>query len=154
MDSRVASKLIRSEIWPILRRQGFTKLNARNAWRYRQPLIDVVNFQSFNSYLAEGIGCTTYSFGVNLGVYVQDGLDSQVKRNKAGRLLPHEAECAYRVQLKKRKPIDLCAREDVFYIDAEVAAGSCWRGKRPAPAHGSRDSPNNIAAQGGCRDAV
>ena len=105
MDSRVVNKLIRSEVWPILREQGFTKFNARNAWRYRPPLIDVVNFQSFNAYLAEGVGCTSYSFGLNLGVYLQGGHDTAIKRNKTGYLPPHQAECHSRVQLNKREPI-------------------------------------------------
>ncbi len=36
------------------------------------------HFQSFNAYVANGIGCTTYSFGVNIGV-AQAG-SSAVKR--------------------------------------------------------------------------
>jgi hypothetical protein len=69
MDSRVVNKEIKRTIWTLLKSEGFTKFTTRNAWRIKEETVEVVNFQSFNSYLASGIGCTTYSFGVNLGVY-------------------------------------------------------------------------------------
>ena len=69
MDSKVVNKYIKNKIWPYLKEQGFSQFNARNAWRTKDETIEVINFQSFNSYIAEGVGCTTYSFGINLGVY-------------------------------------------------------------------------------------
>jgi len=120
MDSKTVNKLIRSEVWPLLRSRGFSKFNARNAWRYREPFVDVVNFQSFNSYLAEGIGCTTFSFAVNVGIYVS-GCDTQdhVKRDKTGSILPQEYQCSFREHLKKRSVVDAFQRADIFYIDSE-----------------------------------
>jgi len=120
MDSKVVNKLIRSEVWPLLRQHGFTKFSARTAWRYRAPFVDVVNFQSFNSYLAEGIGCTTYSFTLNIAVYVQgSAIEDRVKLDSAGRLMPQECECAFRLQLEKSEPIDRFERRDVFLIDPD-----------------------------------
>ncbi len=129
MNSRVVNKLIRSEIWPVLRAQGFSRFDSRNAWRYREPLVDVVNFQSFNSYLAEGIGCTTYSFALHLGVYVLGSLeDPWIKKDSSGRPLPHEAQCSFRAHIEKRSPIDGFARADVFYIDREGhSAGAVFK---------------------------
>lgn len=69
MDSKVVNKAIRENIRPILKEAGFSKFTARNAWRYRGEIIEVVNFQFFNSNLAESVGCTTYSFSINLGSY-------------------------------------------------------------------------------------
>ena len=120
MDSKVVNKLIRAEVWPLLRRQGFSKFNSRNAWRYREPLVDVVNFQSFNSYLAEGIGCTTYSFALNLGIYVFGSeVEERIKKDSDGRLMPQEYECCFREHLKKRSQIDRFERDDIFFVDPE-----------------------------------
>lgn len=41
----------------------------RTPWCVLDETKWVVNFQSFNSYLAGGVGCTTYSFSIRLGVY-------------------------------------------------------------------------------------
>ena len=118
MDSKTINKLIRSEIWPLLRGSGFSHFEARNAFAYRGHFINVVNFQSFNSYLAEGLGCTTFSFAVNLGVYVigQPG-EVRLPRDKAGRLSPREYHCAFRSILHKRTPVDGFARGEIFFID-------------------------------------
>ena len=132
MDSKVINKLIRSEVWPLLRDQGFSKFESRTALRYRGPFINVVNFQSFNAYLAEGIGCTTFSFVLNLGVYVIGSAHERfIKRDKGGLLLPREYHCPFRVNLKKRTPVDGFAREDIFYIDpAGHSTAACFREAR------------------------
>jgi hypothetical protein len=120
MDSKTINKLIRSEVWPILRKQGFSVFDSRSAFAYKHPFINVISFQSFNSHLAEGLGCTTFSFTPRLGVYVIGSPgESRVKRDKAGRLRPLEYECAFRRELKKRTPVDGFARDDIFYIDPE-----------------------------------
>jgi len=117
MDSKVVNKLIRSAVWPALRNQGFSGFDTRTAWRYRGPLVDVVNFQSFNTYLAEGLGCTTFSFALNLGIYLRGStFERRVKIDSAGAPRPHEYECSFRANLKKRSPVDGFAREDIFYI--------------------------------------
>lgn len=117
MDSKVVSKLLRSEVWPVLRRQGFSKFDGRNAWRYRGPLIDVVNFQSFNSHLADGLGCTTFSFALNLGVLLRGStFDRWVKRDSIGLARPQEPACSFRVHLKKRTTVDGFERADIFYV--------------------------------------
>lgn len=128
MDSKAVNKLIRSEIWPLLRDQGFSKFESRTAFRYRGSFINVVNFQSFNSYLAAGVGCTTFSFGLNLGVYVLGSAGEHIlKRDGSGLLLPREYECSFRASLKKRTPVDGFAREDIFYIDpAGHSAAPCF----------------------------
>ena len=117
MDSKVVSKLIRSEVWPVLRRLGFSKFDSRTAWRYRGPLVDVVNFQSFNTHLADGLGCTTFSFALNLGVYLRgSNFERRVKIGPDGTPRPQEYECSFRAPLKKRTPMDGFAREDIFYV--------------------------------------
>ena len=69
MNSREVNKEIKEQIKPWLKEQGFQRITARNAWRTSEDAIEVLNFQSFNSYNASVMGVTTYSFSVNLGVY-------------------------------------------------------------------------------------
>ena len=69
MNSRDVSKEIKEQIKPWLKEQGFQKITARNAWRKSEDTIEVLNFESFNSYNASVMGVTTFSFAINLGVY-------------------------------------------------------------------------------------
>jgi hypothetical protein len=118
MDSKAINSLIRSEVWPLLRKQSFTTFEARTAFRHRDPFIDVVNFQSFNKNLAERLGCTTFSFALNLGVYViGSSREDRLKRDRRGELLPREYECSFRTQPEKRSPRDGFQRSDIFSID-------------------------------------
>lgn len=117
MDSKTVNKLIRSDAWPILREQGFSHFDSRNAWAFRGDFIHVVNFQSFNSYHAGGLGCTTYSFALNLGTYtIGSPGGGQIERDKAGRLLPREYQCSFRDHLRKRTPVDGFKRDEIFFI--------------------------------------
>jgi hypothetical protein len=129
VDSTAVNKLIRSEIWPIIKNQGFSVFEKRTAFRYYGPFINVVNFQSFNSHLAEGITCTTFSFALNLGTYVLGSeREHLVKRSSSGQLLPREYECSFRAHLKKRTLVDGFTREDIFYIDADGrTAAACFQ---------------------------
>jgi hypothetical protein len=117
VDSKVINKLIRSEVWPILREQGFSHFDSRNAIAYRGPFVNVVNFQSYSSQLAAGLGCTTYSFGLNLGVYVLGSpWEEQLKHDKNGLVRPPEYGCSLRTSLRKRTTVDGFKRDDIFYI--------------------------------------
>jgi len=79
----------------------------------------VANSQSFNSYLAEGVGCTTFSFGLNLGIYIRaiphthlfPGVDPSVK--------PAEYHCHFRKHLLKSIDQPTLPRRDVWYIDPD-----------------------------------
>ncbi len=68
MDSKVVNKAIRDVIRPFLKENEFTKFTGRDSWRVKKDTIEVINFQSFNSYNADILGVTSFSFGVNLGV--------------------------------------------------------------------------------------
>ncbi len=100
MDSKQVSKKIKKDVWPSLQGKGFTIFKGRNAFRFKEDTIDVVNFQSFNSYLANGVGCTTFSFAINLGVYYKC-VDSFPWISSKNPPLPQEYVCQARKHLTK-----------------------------------------------------
>ena len=117
MDSSSVNKEIRRVIWPALRNTGFTQFTARSAWRYVPGKIDVVNFQSFNSYLARGVGCTTYSFALNLGCSFDTIPRLKTVEEKKGYLRPKEWECHFRLRLHKTIRQPELERTDTWYVD-------------------------------------
>ena len=117
MDSSVVNREIKSAIRPLLQDLGFTKFTARTGWRYSPRKIDVVNFQSFNSYLAGSVGCTTYSFCVRLGCSF-DVIPRRARmKRKDGQLRPEEYECHFRLTLQKTIKQSNLKRRDVWYVD-------------------------------------
>lgn len=120
MDSKDVSREIQSQIRPLLKDVGFSKFSSRTAWRFASARVDVVNFQSFNSYLAETLHSTTYSFALNLGCYLTFIPDVQggKKLKFKGRLpLPTEYMCPFRRQLHKTVQQPELVRTDIWYID-------------------------------------
>ena len=117
MDSKLVNAELRLQLRPVLKEAGFSTFTDRSAWRYTTERIDVVNFQSFNAYLAEGIGSTTYSFCVNLGCAFTRLPPRAVYRVRRGRPAPLEHECDVRRTLKKSIPQQELPRPDVWYID-------------------------------------
>jgi hypothetical protein len=103
MDSRIVAREIMNEIWPFLRQIGFTEFSNKTAWRRLSEQIHVVNFQSFNSYIAEGVGCTTFSFALNLGIYFRSiPLDYPIRKGPDPSVKPQEYHCHFRQKLLKR----------------------------------------------------
>jgi hypothetical protein len=69
VDGRAVDGAVREVVRPCLKNAGFTKFTGRKAWRFQPATIELVTFRSFSSYLAAGVGCTTYSFAVTAGVW-------------------------------------------------------------------------------------
>jgi hypothetical protein len=102
VDSRDVTREIRRIVWPALREAGFDSFTGRTAWRYLNPAVDVVNFQSFSASLADSVGCTPFSFSLNLGVWIAGDTEARVlKPDKKGRPRPAEWECTKRTRLAK-----------------------------------------------------
>lgn len=115
MDSREVNIIIKNKIWSFLKEQGFIKFTTRNAWRYNIDTIEVINFQSLNSYLAGSLGCTTYSFSVNLGIYFSQIPHTNIKV-KEGYLVPEEYDCLFRRSLTKSLRQSGFKRKDIWFI--------------------------------------
>jgi len=112
----------------MLKEHGFGQFTTRTAWRHDHDRIDVINFQSFNSYQASVIGCTTYSFALNLGcylLYIPGQHGPSVIKEGNGLLLPKESLCHMRGRLRPQKRQKLLQRflpqrapDDIWAIHA------------------------------------
>lgn len=121
MDSREVTKAIRSTIWPSLRSAGFNSFSTRTAWRNSGFRTDVVNFQSFNSYNASILKCTTFSFGINLGCYfhcVPPKDNQTIPVGKSGQPKPEEYRCHFRCSMAKSLVQDEYPRIDIWFVDS------------------------------------
>jgi hypothetical protein len=117
MDSSVVNKEIKSKIRPLLQDAGFMQFTPRTSWRYSRGKIDVISFQSFNSYLANSVGCTTYSFCLRLGCSFDFMPHRQRVKQKDGYLRPEEYECHFRLALQKSIKQSTLKRTDVWYVE-------------------------------------
>jgi hypothetical protein len=120
VDSKTVNGQIRSEVRPLLKELGFTRFTSRNAWRYHGSMIDVLNLQSFNAYNASVMGCTTYSFAVNLGCYFTDIPHQYEKariKEERGQLLPAEFDCSFRGRLRRSFAQPECDSREIWFID-------------------------------------
>jgi hypothetical protein len=111
-------KQIKSVIRPLLQEAGFSQFTARTAWRYSDEKIDVVHFQSFNPYAANAVGCTRYSFCVNLGCSFEAIPRRARTKQRSGYLRPEEYECHFRLPLQKSINQSNLKRTNVWYVDA------------------------------------
>jgi hypothetical protein len=129
IDSDAVNRALRALVWPELGRLGFVRRTSRTAWRDSEAVIHVVNFQSFNRYLADLMGSTTFSFSVNLGVFYPEianisGMSAFLR--DPGR--PQESHCQARKHLAKgiAQPGDPSQR-DRPDPDLDDAAPRPWR---------------------------
>jgi hypothetical protein len=95
------STAIKAKIWPVLKQAGFSAFTSRVAWRFCADRIEVIEFQSFNSYNASIIGVTTFSFSVNIGMFPLYVPPQWPPKVKDGKLLPSQAECPFRGSLER-----------------------------------------------------
>lgn len=121
MDSKVVNRQIKQLVWPMLREGGFSRFDARNAWRSNARAVEVVNFQSFNSRMADSLGCTSFSFALNLGVYyldvhgvpwIADWPAEWIIRPQR----PEEARCQARYHLNKSISQAEFPRNSIWYV--------------------------------------
>jgi len=121
MDSKNVSAELRSEVRPLLKERGFQQFTSRYAWRVLGDRVEVVNFQSFSDQKARSLGCTSYSFAVNVGCYLR-GIGSSptfpsvaISNGK----LPREYECHFRGKLTRSFEQPELSRRDIWYVDSQ-----------------------------------
>jgi len=135
MNSKDVSRAIRQVIRPALVEHGFDDFTSRKAWRHWDEGVDVIEITSFNAYVADGVGCTTFSFGIALGVYLSYLLHPALPPRRADR--PNTVDCDARRWLEKRlsqpyfrpyetvrqmqgrAPREPTERPDVWYVQAD-----------------------------------
>jgi hypothetical protein len=116
MDSKQVTKEINSIIRPVLKENGFKKFSGRTYWRHNSDRIDILNFQSFNSYNADVMGCTTFSFAVNLATFIKYiPSDTEIKE-KDGLEKPAEYQGHFRGGIKKGIDQKEFPRDDIWFI--------------------------------------
>jgi hypothetical protein len=115
VSSVEVNRALRGAVWPALAEVGFRRRSTRTAWRDRPDQVEVVNFQSFNAYKAEGLGVTSHSFAVNLGVFPRCRASDRTPE-KAGQLQPPEYQCDFRRSLGKTIQQPECARTTLWYV--------------------------------------
>jgi Domain of unknown function (DUF4304) len=119
MDGNTVNREIRAIVWPLLKEAGFVRSTARTFRRYTDNSVDVVNFQSFNSYQASSSVMTTYSFAINLGCYFTAIPRTWPLKRKGDLLLPEEWHCHFRRRLRKAIHQPQLEMSDGWYIDEE-----------------------------------
>jgi hypothetical protein len=122
MSSLIINRKFREEIRPLLKSANFNYSTGRIYWRFEKERTDVIRFQSFNSYLAERLRCTTYSFAILIGSYLTCVPDKYGSiKNKGDHLLPREYQCHFRgMAVKKQIKQPEFPREDIWYIDPDL----------------------------------
>ena len=123
MDSKAVNLAIRAEVRPLLTSAGFGRATARTFWRYQPDRVDVVNFQSFNSYNAGVLDVTTYSYALNLGCFLLYVPNQYPNARGADRLAgdkpqPKEYECQMRGRLRRSYTDRACSDRQIWYIDS------------------------------------
>ena len=104
MNSTAVNRHIRAFVWPILRDHKFSAFTSRSAWRQHESGVDVVNFQSFNRSLADAIGCSTFSFAINLGVSLACVPSDHPPAIRGGAACPEEYACHLRRRVHSTLP--------------------------------------------------
>lgn len=89
MDSKVVAREIKQEIWPLLRREGFTEFSPKTAWRHTSDQIHAIPFQ----------------------FPVRKGPDPSVK--------PQEYHCHFRYRLQKAICQPILPRRDTWYVEPD-----------------------------------
>jgi Domain of unknown function (DUF4304) len=122
LNSKTVSVALRALVRPILKEAGFSKFTDRNSWRILPERIDVVNYQSFNSYNAAALGCTTYSFAVNLGSFLRcipAAYEPEKNSLDNPKFRPAEYDCHFRGPLRRSIPQPELENRMIWYVDPD-----------------------------------
>lgn len=119
MNSSIVNRELRAVVRPFLQTHGFGSFTPRTSWRFTPGRVEVVNFQSFSAYLAEGLACTSYSFSLRLGIYLLaiPARGAEAPKRLGDQLRPEEWQCHLRLTPESGLEQLELARRDIWYID-------------------------------------
>lgn len=94
------NKVIRKSLSPILKENGFNKVNTRDNWRWIDQCIWVLKTSTVGNYFSDVSGWPPMSIHVDLGIYyVFIPSEEEIKKGTNGELLPKEYQCHLREEL-------------------------------------------------------
>jgi hypothetical protein len=98
--STVVNRSLRKSVVPVLRKAGFTKIDARNGWRWLDKAIWVFSIRAVGNNFS--LRWPPGSLVVELGIfYVFMPPEFPIKKDKEGRLVPAEYYCHMRSNLER-----------------------------------------------------
>lgn len=100
-SSAIINKALRKHLSPIIRDAGFQKVDARNAWAWRNDCVWVMNVRAVGRYFSEVTGWPPASVAVSLGTFYTFIPSTSVKIDN-NLLLPTEYQCHMRSHLNRR----------------------------------------------------
>lgn len=128
--SAIVNRALRASVSPVLREAGFTKVDARNGWRWIDRAIWVFNVRAVGNYFSDVTGWPPGSVGVWLGVfYPFMPPPIGLKLDAENRPLPSEVLCHSRSHLERGlgqtdrlaaldRPVER-ARTDIWWVDRD-----------------------------------
>ena len=144
VDGRIVGQALSATIKPLLRDLGFDRFQGRHSWRRTEYTVDLVTFPSMNAYTADGVGCTTFSFGCGAGVYYPD-LEVVSKRVE----WPRDYHLTFRSNPRKT------LRQPLFHPWGEMPVGDqAWRRDRADVWYVLEDGSNLDEVVADAADAV
>jgi hypothetical protein len=89
------NKAIRGILSPVLKQNGFTKINTRNNWGWHDECIWVLNINTVGKGHSEVTSWTPMSLTVSMGIYynIVPPLDDEIKVTANGKWLPFSYQC-------------------------------------------------------------
>ena len=99
IGSPEVNKIIRRDLSPLLKQQGFAQVQVRHNWGWHGSCTWVLDIRSVGSYFASVTGWPAQSLSVSLGVFydfVPLGLPRIAKHTPDGKPLPADVDCHQR----------------------------------------------------------
>lgn len=95
------NKVIRKILTPVLKENGFNKVNTRHNWACIDHCIWVLDITAVGKYFSEVTGWSPMSIHVELGIYYDfvPPENSDIKMGTKGELLPKAHQCQLRNEL-------------------------------------------------------
>jgi hypothetical protein len=95
IGSPEVNKIIRKTLSPVLKENGFTKVNTRHNWTWIDNSIWVMDITAVGRYFSDVTGWPPMSIHVDLGIYYDfiPANDKYLKMDGQGKVLPKTHQC-------------------------------------------------------------